>query len=74
MSEKLRTALGSGDHLAAANAIFDTVSGAYDQGDVDALHRVGRMSQAELTADPAPEPERSPSLVIVQTTTYGGRR
>ncbi len=57
MSEALRNALANGDHVAAANAIFETVSGDYDSKAVQGLYHVGRMTKSELNAPSAPGPD-----------------
>lgn len=56
MSEAYRRALAAGDFTAAGAAIMEAVQGSYGPGGnhegIDGIHRVSRMSRAEIEADP----------------------
>lgn len=73
MSEAYRKAMAAGDHIAAARAIQDAVSGDYDSGVIDRLHAVARMSSAERAAEPDPEP-RPVQQISIATQIFGWRR
>jgi hypothetical protein len=49
-AEAYRQAMARGDTMSAAAIMVDAHSGDYDSGLVDQLHRVGRMTRAELNA------------------------
>lgn len=66
MSEAYRKALEAGDHIAAARAIQDAVSGDYDSDAVSGLHTVARMTSAERAT--APEPDPAPREWVRVTT------
>lgn len=68
MSEAYRAALARGDYVAAGAAIMEAVSGGSYDGDgnhsgIDGIHRVSRMSRAEIEADP----EEDTGTTIAQT-------
>ena len=56
MSEEYRKALAAGDFTAAGAAIMEAVQGSYGSdgkhAGIDGIHRVSRMSRAEIEADP----------------------
>jgi len=67
MSEAYRAALARGDYTAAGAAIMEAVQGSYgsdgNHSGIDGLHRVARMSRAEIEADP----EEDAGTTIAQT-------
>lgn len=71
MSEAYRKALEAGDHIAAARAIQDAVSGDYDSNAVSGLHTVARMTSAERAVDP--EPRTSGTSVVQVNNTFVGQ-
>lgn len=49
-AEAYRQARARGDHTSAAAIMMDAHTGTYDSELIDQIHRVGRMTQAELRA------------------------
>lgn len=77
MSEAYRAALARGDYVAAGAAIMEAVSGgSYDRDGnhegIDGIHRVSRMSRAEIEAGP----DEDGPVVVQQTVNVSrwGRR
>jgi hypothetical protein len=62
-AEAYRVAMANGDHTTAASLLVQAHSGDYNSMLIDQIHEVGRMTRAQLTADPAPVPARTVGVV-----------
>lgn len=75
MSKAYHDALARGDYVAAGAAIMEAVSGSYgtdgNHSGIDGIHRVSRMSRAEIEAGP----EDDDTATVTQTVNIiRGRR
>jgi hypothetical protein len=78
-AEAYRQAMARGDHTSAAAIMMDAHTGTYDSKLIDDIHRVGRMTRAELEAPVQPSGSDAPvdknetGRVTVVTRIFGRR-